>query len=144
MSKNRSFLLDASRTPEQKVFHLDPNVARQSPILFGFKHLTLDKKPFECTAKNIEGILYILNTFRLFSQIIRSSLEISYPNCHVVPTDQVHKHNLGDFLNFAPNKRLHQLGRGRTPERIVGYFDSPSSNLFQVCLFDLKHNLSGN
>jgi len=142
MSKNRRYLIRASQTPPTQTSHFDPNVARQSLILFGFQHLTLDRKPFDCTTKHADGMLYILNTLRIFSQVPRNSIE-SYPNCHLVPDDQIHKHNLTDFIAKAPNKKLHQLGRKRTPERIVGYFDSPNSNHFQVCLLDLKHNLSG-
>jgi hypothetical protein len=142
MGKNRKYLNAVSNPPDQHANHFDPDVARQLPILFGFRNLTLDKKPFGCTLKHAEGMLYVLNTLRLFSQIVRSNLEISYPNCHSVPDEQVRKHNLVDFVAKAPNKKLHQLGRSQTPERIVGYFDSPLSNLFQVCLFDLNHNLS--
>ncbi|GEM_PF-5082203 len=143
MSKRRAYLVAASQTLQAQVSHFDPNVARQSPILFGFKHLTLDRKPFDCTIKHAEGMLYVLCTFKIFSQVARNNLEISYPNSHPVPDDQIHKHHLTDLIAKAPNKKLHQLGRGRTPERIVGYFDSPFSNLFQVCLLDLRHNLSG-
>ena len=143
MSKHRKYLAVASQTPPPQASHFDPNVARQSPILFGFKHLTLDRKPFDCTVRHAEGMLYILSTFKIFSQVARHNLEISYPNSHPVPDDQIHKHLLTDLVAKAPNKKLHQLGRGRTPERIVGYFDSPISNLFQVCLLDLHHNLSG-
>lgn len=143
MSKRRKYLTAISQTPPAQTSHFDPNVARQSPILFGFKHLTLDRKPFDCTVRHAEGMLYILSTFKIFSQVERNNLERSYPNSHPVPDHQIHKHNLTDLVFIAPNKKLHQLGRGRTPERIVGYFDSPLSNLFQVCLLDLKHNLSG-
>ena len=143
MSKRRKLLFAASQSPAIQSSHFDPNVAIQSLILFSFKHLTFDRKPFECTTKDADGMLYVLKTFKIFSQIQRNTLERSYPNCHLVPDDQIHRHNLMDFIAKAPNKKLHQLGRRDTPERIVGYFDSPYSNHFQVCLFDLKHNLSG-
>lgn len=140
---NRKYLETAAQTPRPTTNLIDPNLARQLPIIFGFKHLNLDKKPFNCTLKHAEGMLYILNTLRLFSGIVRSNLEISYKNCHPVPDDQIKKHRLEDLIAFAPNKRLHQLGRRGTPERMIGYFDSPNSNLFQACLLDLNHSLSG-
>ena len=145
MSKNnkRKYLENAAKSPQQKTHFIDQNVARQLPIIFGFKNLILDKKPFDCLPKHAGGILYVLNIFRIISQVLRHSLEISYPKCHLVPDDQVKKHNLNYLVEKAPNKKLHQLGRNDTPERVIGYFDSPNSNLFQVCLLDLNHRLSG-
>lgn len=144
MSSNsrRKYLAEASKNPSLETTNLSPNVAKQTPIIFGFKNLDLSKKPFNCERKHADGLLYTYSIFQLFSKMIRDQL-ISYPNCHPVPDEQVKQHNLSNFLVLSPNSRLHQLGRGRTPERIVGYFDSPFTNLFQVCLLDLNHNLSG-
>ncbi len=140
---NRKYLESAAQPPRPETNFIDPNLARQLPIIFGFKHLNLDKKPFHCTLKHAEGMLYILNTLRLFSGVVRVDLERSFKNCHLVPDDQIKKHNLEGLISVSPNKRLHQLGRKGTPERIIGYFDSPNANLFQACLLDLEHSLSG-
>lgn len=139
----RKYLEKVAKTPQLLTHTIDPDVARQLPIIFGFKNLNLDKKPFNCSPKHGDSLLYILNTLKLFSQVIRMHLEMNYPHCHLVPDDQVKTHNLFLFLSLAPNKKLHQLGRKGTPQRIVGYFDSPTLNLFQVCLLDLNHKLSG-
>lgn len=141
----RGYLQNVSDTSKLtiKTHFIDPNVARKQPIIFSFKYFDADKKPFLCQIKNGEGMLYSLKTLKLFSQVERVNLEIQYRHCHPVPEDQIKKHNLGDLKKLSPNDKLHQLGRDRTPERIVGFFDNPNTNLFQVCFFDLEHNLSG-
>lgn len=143
-NKNRrKYLEKVAKTPQLLTRIIDPDVARRLPITFGFKNLNLDKKPFNCSQKHGNSLLCVFNTLRLFSQVIRMNLEINYPHCHPVPDDQVKTHNLFLFLSLAPNKKLHQLGRKGTPQRLLGYFDSPTLNLFQVCLLDLNHKLSG-
>lgn len=139
----RRFLKETARLPQLSTHHIDASVARQLPIIFGFKHLNLDKSPFKCSSGHGSKLLYILKTFRLFSEIVRMRLEISYPKCHSVPEEQISKFNLHALVALASSKKLHQLGRERTPERIIGYFDSPALNLFQVCFLDLNHKLSG-
>lgn len=145
MSKNRGYLQHVSDTSSLigNTHFIDPNVTRRLPIIFGFKHFESDRKPFICQTKHAEGMLYVLKTLKMFSQVERNVLEINYPKCHPVPEDQIKDHNLRDLEGKAPNGKLHQLGRGRTPERIVGFFDTPNTNLFQICFFDLEHNLSG-
>ena len=145
MSKKRRKQLEkAAQSPRPSTHFIDPNVAKQEVLIFGFKHLDLDKGAFACSSGHGECLLYVFKTLRLFSQLIRRQLEMSYPNCHLVPDYQIKQHDLLNLVMLAPNKRLHQLGRSSTPERIVGYFDSPLSNLFQICLLDLNHSLSGN
>lgn len=139
----RSYLEKVARPPELATQTISRDVARQLPIIFGFKNLDLDKKPFNCSSRHGESLLYVLETFAIFSKIIRGQMMITYPNCHLIPDNQIKQHNLTHLVTLAPSSKLHQLGRKRTPQRVIGYFDSPGINLFQVCLLDLNHNLSG-
>lgn len=143
MSRQK-ILAKASFGPTPKTYIIDPQVARKDPLLFGFKHLDLKKGKFICDSGDGGSLIYIFQTLCLFSKIERMNLERNYPQCHLVPDDQVKKHNLHTIVAVSKNGRVHQLGRRDTPERIVGYFDNPMTNLFQICLLDLKHNLSGN
>ncbi len=143
MGKSRTYFEKVAKVDRIETQHLDPSVARKSPIFFSFKNLDTDKNAFKCTSGHGGSLLYIFDTLKLFSQIVRMSLEVSYPNCHAIPNEQIYTHNLHNLVSLSPNGKLHQLGRQRTKERIIGYFDSPISNLFQVCLLDLNHNLSG-
>jgi len=142
-SKRRQYLQKVSQSPQPETYIIDPKVARELPIIFGFKHLDLDNKPFNCTVGHGGGLLYIFKTLGLFSKLMRTQMEIDYKNSHLIPSDQVKRHNLHRLVSLAPNGKLHQLGRKQTPERIIGYYDTPNINLFQVCLLDLNHKLSG-
>ena len=141
-SKRRKYLAEVSKNPPIETTSFSQNAAQQTPITFSFMNLDLNKKPFNCACRHAEKLLFTYSIFQLFSKMARDQL-IGYPNCHPVPDQQISQHNLNRFLVLAPNNRLHQLGKGGTPERIVGYFDSSITNLFQVCVLDLNHNLSG-
>lgn len=130
--------------PKEKTSFIDPAWARIQPLIFSFSKLDLKKKAFPCKVGDGKGLLYVLDCFRMFSNIPRQQLEMSYPNCHLVPKDQICKHNLHDVEGRSPSGCLHQLGRADTPERIIGFFESAQPNLFQVVHLDLNHNLSGN
>ena len=142
-SKRRQFLEGASANPKQKTHFIDPAVTRKLSIIFSFKLLDVSREPFRVDEGDGEGLLYIFNTMKIFSQIERHLLEISYPKCHPVPEDQIKTHHLSGVSALSPSGKLHQIGRNSTPERIVGFFDSPIANLFNVCFLDLHHNLSG-
>lgn len=144
MSKKnkRKYLERVSGTPQPSTHIINPNVARQLPIIFGFKNLDLNKRPFDCSSRHGEALLYVLKIFNLFSKLVRQQVDFNYPNCHLIPDNQIKAHNLNYLVVVAPNAKLHQLGRKGTPERIIGYFDTPNINLFQVCLLDLNHKLS--
>ncbi len=145
MSKKnkRKYLERTAKTPPITTQIIDPSMARQLPIIFGFSKLIIDKKPFNCSPKNADGLLHVIKLFHHFSKVLRIQVD-SFPNCHLVPDNQIKKHNLSYFVSLAPNRKLHQLGRRRTKQRVVGYYDTPRINLFQVCLLDLNHKLSGN
>jgi hypothetical protein len=64
-------------------------------------------------------------------------------NSHFISQDQIDLHYLHDLLVLSAGNKLFQMGSKRQPERIVGYFESYRSNIFNVCFFDLKHQLSG-
>ncbi|HSX48826.1 MAG TPA: hypothetical protein VLE44_01040 [Candidatus Saccharimonadales bacterium] len=142
-SKKYRYLKEVSKSPQSETSILNPQVARELPIIFGFKNLDLDNKPFDCSTGHGAGMLYIFKTLNLFSKLVRKQIDFDYKNSHLIPYDQVKKHNLHRLVALAPNGKLHQLGRKQTPERIIGYYDTPSINLFQVCLLDLNHKLSG-
>lgn len=141
MSK-RKWLSKAASPPVPKTSIIDPQAAKLLDIIFGFKYLDLSSKPFDCSERHGAGLLYCFNTFRLFSSM-KIDQALSYKNCHKVPDDQIRTEKLQALKNQSHNKLLYQLGRNQTPERIVGYFDYPQVNLFQVGFLDLKHRLSG-
>ncbi len=141
--KQRRYLERVSKAPQPTTHFIDPKVARELPLIFGFKNLDLAKKAFSCSTGDGQGLFYVLQTLRVFSQLARQQVDIGYGNCHLIPDNQIKRHNLYDLVALSPNSKLHQLGRKQTPERVVGYFDTPHINLFQVCFLDLKHNLSG-
>ncbi len=141
--KRFKYISDAAKPQPPTTKILDPEVAKRLPVIFGFKNLNLSRNPFKCLAGHGKGMLYVFKSLQIFSQLDVIQIKLNYSNCHPVPSKQIKKHHLEDLERKAPAGKLHQLGRRRTPERIVGYFDSPYHNLFQVCLLDLRHNLSG-
>lgn len=145
MSHDKRFqrISEAARNVPIPTHIINPDVARKLHLIFSFQWLDLkNKKPFICTDGHGKSLLYILETFRLLSNIERSNLELNYRNCHIIPEHQVKQHRLDDYAVKSPSGKLFQLGRKNTPERIIGYF-SLQINVFQVCLLDLSHNLSG-
>lgn len=143
MSGDRSFLKNAANAPQTETKIIDPQVARQLPVVFGFKHLNLHRDPFDCTPKHGQSLIDVLKMITLFSGITIIQIDMSYKNCHVISEDQIKKHGLESTREKAPTKRLHQLGKKQTPERVIGFYDSPLLNLFQICFLDLNHSLSG-
>ena len=141
--KKLAYLKQVSGTPSPSTKIIDIGVARESSIVFGFKNINLDKKPFDCSTKNADGLLYTIKLFHHFSKTSRKQVDSSFPNCHLVEKAQIKGHNLDYFVSLSPNKRLHQLGRASTKLRVIGYYETPDINLFQVCLLDLNHKLSG-
>ncbi|MCX6704536.1 MAG: hypothetical protein NTZ07_03795 [Candidatus Woesebacteria bacterium] len=142
MSNRLKYLKEASRSPKPTTQYIDTKAAREMQLIFGFKNLDLDRKPFNCTPGEGESLLYTIKTLHHFSKMARKQIDLGTDTCHPVPDDQIKKHNLFNFVLMSPSRKLHQLGRSRTPQRIVGYYESPNIFLFQVCLFDLKHHLS--
>jgi len=140
--RHLGYLHETSKSPKIQTKIIDNKIARELPVLFGFKNLDLNKSPFNCSIKHASSLLYVFQILSLFSKTMRKQVDISFKNCHPVPEDQVKKHNLSYFVSLAPNNKLHQLGRKRTKERIIGYYDN-QINLFQICLLDLNHKLSG-
>ena len=141
--KKLAYLKQVSGTPSPSTRIIDIKVARELSLVFGFKNMDLDKKPFDCSTKNANGLLYTIKLFRHFSKTNRKQVDYGFPNCHPVDETQVKKHNLNYFVSLSPSKKLHQLGRGRTKLRVIGYYETPKINFFQVCLLDLNHKLSG-
>lgn len=141
-SKRRQLMEKSARRIQPTTHTINPNVAKQPQIIFNFQWLDLkNRASFVCTSGHGESLLYVFETLRLFSSIGQRDL-IGYKNCHPIPDDQVKKHFLEDIVLRAPSKKLFQMGRERTRERIIGYFSDYQLSLFQVCLLDLNHNLS--
>jgi len=139
--KNKfKYISKAARTslPESK--NIDLRYAKELQVIFGFEHLNTKKNPFVCKRNHGERLLYVFSILNHFSKTSRNQL-FSYKNCHRVTPDVIAKHNLNDALNRSKDNVLHQLGRNQTPERIIGYFDSPAINVFQVLYLDLNHML---
>lgn len=143
MSNRLKYLKKASQSPELTTNFINPRVARELQLIFGFKNLDLDKKPFDVTIGDSESLLYTIKTLHHFSKMTRKQVDFGTDTCHPVPEDQIKKHNLYNLTRISPSGKLHQIGRNRTPERIIGFYEPPNIHLFQVCFFDLKHQLSG-
>ena len=141
--KNREYLSSVSETPQQVTTIINPQVARLQPIIFGFKRIDLNRRPFDCSPGQGERLLVVINTLKIHSGVERYNLELTYHNSHAVPPEQIREHNLYHLVALSPSGKLHQLGKKRTPVRVIGFFDNPFVNLFQVCLLDLDHELSG-
>jgi len=142
-NKKYKYLANAAKSQPPQTNTIRPEATRQLPLIFSFKHFDpKGKKPFICTDGHGKQLLYVVKTLHHFSQVNKDAMK-AYPNCHFIPDDQISKHKLATIVLLSPNKRLHQLGRRGTPERIIGYFDTKHLNLFMICLFDLGHNLSG-
>ncbi len=141
MSKNnrRQLIERSASVPETRTEIIPRGVAIKLTINFGFKHLRLDRHPFACDRGKGDSLLVIINLMILCSGMDTTQIG-QRKNSHMVPDDQIKAHNLLDLNNLGT---LHQIGKERHPERIIGFYDPKQINLFQVCLFDLNHNLSG-
>lgn len=131
-----------NQVPQIQTNILNPNIAKQELIIFGFINLDLKRNKFVCNSGDGAKLLAILDNLKKHSGYDFDTVGMR-KNCHFIPDDQITKHALHDIVQQSGVKRLFQLGSKSQPERIIGYFESNRTNIFQVCLLDLNHNLSG-
>lgn len=120
--------------------HLRPSFADQKPLIFGFSQLDLDRSKFACSSKDGEPLLKVIKCLCHFSSYNQMQMGTT-KNYHLLDDSVIKKHQLQDFQQKSPSKKLHQMGKKANPERIVGFFDSDPNNLFQVCILDLFHQI---
>lgn len=141
MSKKRKQLLDKVSVPPQiQTTIFNTSLAEETQLTFSFMYLDLKRGRFKVSSGKGESMLEVFTILKRNSNYKQK--EVFGPkNNHYINRKLIKKFNLEDLADMSSNGRLFQLGRTRKPERVVGFFDSNSPNLFQVCFLDLKHLL---
>lgn len=119
---------------------LRESFAQQKPIVFGFRYIDLDRNKFSCNAGQGESLIKVFKCFCQFSQYNQIQMGTT-KNYHPLDEVAIKKNKLQDLQSKSPSQKLHQLGKQRNPERIVGFFERDPNNLFQVCILDLEHRV---
>jgi hypothetical protein len=135
-SKHRRIIV--GEVPQFQGRHIQPSFSQQDPITFGFKHLDLGRGKFVCKQGEGSSLLQVLKNLNLFSKYNQVEMG-KVKNYHSYSSAVIKQNNFEDIENLSPSKKVYQMGKKRTPERIIGFFESVPNNLFQVCVLDLKH-----
>lgn len=129
-----------SDIPQPNNRYIRPSFANQKPIIFGFQYLDLERGKFKCSDKHGASLLVILRCLETFSKYNQIQMGQT-KNYHLLDDACIKSHGLEDFRDRAVSKKLHQMGKKHTSERIIGFFNSEPNNLFEVCILDLDHKV---
>ena len=131
--KARSRSTDLQRLPSAEI-------TRPQLIIFGFKHLDLRRGKFSVNNGHGENLIKIFQDLIKHSGYDRITLG-SRLQFHPVPEINLKRNNLADLITLAERSKVFQMGSKGQAERIVGYFEALTSNVFQVCVLDLDHQI---
>src|SRR3989344_7111789 len=118
---------EKARAKSEGLQRLSPEVAKSQLIIFGFKHLDLNKGKFQIGNNHGPQLLNIIRD--LIKHCGYDIITIgSRAQFHSITQDQLKKHNLEHLATLARSK-VFQMGSSSQPERIVGFFEPFTLNV---------------
>lgn len=141
---------EAAKSPSRfKTSLLNPSIASYDPLIFGFRFLCLNYAGFVLPdnggshpRENYNSLIKILETMNEMSQVnVERLIDSSeYSHCHFIERSDAIRKGFDVLLDQINSKNLFQLGINDNKERIIGYFSDDPSNLFEVCIIDMRHS----